>query len=113
MRVVPFALVFLLLFVTAPAAAQTPLPMGTPASGSATSNTPAEYVVRAETAGVPLKEIGLVYGSLGDLDQAFDYLERGFETEPGTLAGIGADPSADPLRADPRWDDLMEKMARE
>jgi len=72
-----------------------------------------EYIQRAETAGVPLKEIGLVYGALGDLDRAFDYLERGFETEPGTLAGIGADPSADPLRADPRWEELMEKLVRE
>jgi len=72
-----------------------------------------EYIRRAETAGVPLKEIGLVYGALGDLDQAFDYLERALDTEPGTLAGISADPSANPLRADPRWDELMEKMARE
>jgi serine/threonine-protein kinase len=72
-----------------------------------------EYLRRAETAGVPLKEVGLVYGALGDLDRAFDYLERGLETEPGTLAGIKADPSAEPLRADPRWDALMEKIARE
>jgi serine/threonine-protein kinase len=72
-----------------------------------------EYLQRAETAGVPLKEIGLVYGALGDLDLAFDYLERGYAAEPGTLAGISADPSADPLRADPRWDELMEKMDRE
>jgi TolB-like protein/Tfp pilus assembly protein PilF len=72
-----------------------------------------EYVRLAETAGVPLKEIGLVYGALGDLDQAFDYLERGYETEPGTFAGINADPSSDPLRGDPRWQDLMDRMARE
>ncbi len=72
-----------------------------------------EYIQRAETAGVPLKEIGLVYGALGDLDRAFDYLERGLETQPGTLAGIGADPSADPLKADPRWEQLLEKLARE
>jgi len=71
------------------------------------------YIRRAEAAGVPLKEIGLVYGSLGDLDTAFDYLERGFEAEPGTLANIAADPSADPLRDDPRWDELLEKLARE
>ena len=71
------------------------------------------YLQRAETAGVPLKEIGLVYGALGDLDLAFEYLDRGFATEPGTLAGISADPSADPLRADPRWDELMEKIGRE
>jgi TolB-like protein/Tfp pilus assembly protein PilF len=72
-----------------------------------------EYIQRAETAGVPLKEIGLVYGALGDLDRAFDYLERGLETQPGTLAGISADPSADPLKADPRWEQLLEKLARE
>jgi TolB-like protein/Flp pilus assembly protein TadD len=72
-----------------------------------------EYLGQAETAGVPLKEVGLVYGALGDLDRAFEYLERGYETEPGTLAGIGADPSADPLRGDPRWQALMDRMARE
>jgi len=72
-----------------------------------------EYIQRAETAGVPLKEIGLVYGALGDLDRAFDYLERGLETQPGTLAGISADPSADPLKVDPRWEKLLEKLARE
>jgi TolB-like protein/Tfp pilus assembly protein PilF len=72
-----------------------------------------EYLRRAEAAGVPLKEIGLVYGALGDLDLAFDYLERGFEAEPGTLAGIAADPSADPLRADPRWGTLLDKLAGE
>ncbi len=72
-----------------------------------------EYLGRAEAAGVPLKEIGLVYGALGDLDQAFEYLERGYEQEPGTLAGIRADPSADPLRADPRWNALLERMSRE
>lgn len=72
-----------------------------------------KYLRTAETAGVPLKEIGLVYGVLGDLDLAFDYLERGFEAEPATLAAIGEDPSADPMRADPRWDQLMEKIRQE
>ncbi len=72
-----------------------------------------EYLRQAETAGVPLKEIGLVHGTLGDLDRAFDYLVRGFAAQPGTLAGIGEDPSADPLKADPRWEQLMEKVRRE
>ena len=72
-----------------------------------------EYLGQAEAAGVPLKEVGLVYGALGDLDRAFEYLERGYETEPGTLAGLSADPSADPLRGDPRWQALMDRMARE
>jgi TolB-like protein len=71
------------------------------------------YLGVAEQAGVPLKEIALVYGALGDLDRAYDYLERAYETEPATLSGLSADPSSDPLRADPRWGLLMRKLRLE
>jgi TolB-like protein/Flp pilus assembly protein TadD len=68
------------------------------------------YLQRAEQAGVPLKELAFVYGALGDLDRAFEYLDRAYETEPGTLAGIGADNWSAPLQADPRWGALMRKL---
>ncbi len=68
------------------------------------------YLGAAERAGVPLKEIAVVHGALGDLDRAYDYLERAYQTEPATLSGLSADPSSDPLRADPRWDALMRKL---
>ena len=62
---------------------------------------------------IPLKEIALVYAALGDLDQAFEYLDRAFEEERASLHGIGADPTADPLRADPRFDELLRKVGLE
>ncbi|MEJ2340352.1 MAG: hypothetical protein P8Y15_15880, partial [Gemmatimonadales bacterium] len=48
-------------------------------------------------------------GQLGEVDRAFEYLERALATSPGELTLIRVDPSADPLRADPRFDALLEK----
>jgi serine/threonine-protein kinase len=69
-----------------------------------------EAIAAAEKLGVPIKEVALVYAALGDLDRAFEYLDRAYEEEPGSLAGINADPSADPLRSDPRFGKLLEKI---
>ena len=57
-----------------------------------------------------MKEIALVYGELGELDRAFDYLDRAYAEDPGTLNEMRADPAADPLRQDPRFDELMKKL---
>jgi TolB-like protein/Tfp pilus assembly protein PilF len=62
---------------------------------------------------MPLKEVALVYGALGELDRAFEYLDRAFETERSSLVYIDADPTADALRADPRFEAFLEKLARE
>ncbi|MEE9141298.1 MAG: hypothetical protein V3U59_01175, partial [Gammaproteobacteria bacterium] len=61
--------------------------------------------------GFPVIETGLVYGELGDLDEAFAYINRAFEEEPISLFYLSADPAADPLRDDPRWEELLEKLA--
>ena len=60
-----------------------------------------------------LKEIAIVYGELGELDRAFEYLDRAFAEGPGILASMPADPTADSLRSDPRFDELMRKAGLE
>jgi tetratricopeptide (TPR) repeat protein len=57
-----------------------------------------------------LVEVGLVYGVLGDLDEAFDYLYRALGETPAALYYIAADPGADPLRADPRWVEFVKRL---
>ncbi len=59
---------------------------------------------------VPLKEIALVYGVLGDSDRAFEYLDRALEEEPASLFYLMTDPTVDPLRGDPRFDVLLQKL---
>ncbi len=68
------------------------------------------YLAEAEKMRVPLKEIGLVYGALGDLDRAFEVMERALETEPATMPSILIDPGSEPLKADPRWEGLRRRI---
>ncbi len=58
----------------------------------------------------PLREIGLVYGVLGEMDRAFEYLDRAFEEEPASLSFMATDPTADPLRVDPRLETLLKRL---
>jgi hypothetical protein len=51
-----------------------------------------------------------VYGELGELDLAFEYLDRAYETERGSLFYLDADPTADALRSDPRFQEFLEKL---
>jgi TolB-like protein/DNA-binding winged helix-turn-helix (wHTH) protein/Tfp pilus assembly protein PilF len=53
-------------------------------------------------------EIAMIYASLGDTDQAINWLERGFEEQfnPGVLLR----PGFDPLRSDPRFQNLLRRI---
>jgi TolB-like protein/Flp pilus assembly protein TadD len=68
-----------------------------------------EVASDVERRGGSLKEIALVYAQLGEVDRAFDYRERAYVREPIEMANLEVDPSADPLRADPRFDALLRK----
>ena len=53
-------------------------------------------------------EIAVVYAALGDKDQAMTWLEKGYEERfnPGVLLR----PGFDPLRSDPRFQDLVRRI---
>jgi tetratricopeptide (TPR) repeat protein len=53
-------------------------------------------------------EIAVVYASLGDTDQAMKWLEKGYEERfnPSVLRR----PGFDPLRSDPRFEDLVRRI---
>jgi tetratricopeptide (TPR) repeat protein len=53
-------------------------------------------------------EIATIYASLGDRDQAMNWLEKAYEERfnPGVLLR----PGFDPLRSDPRFEDLVHRI---
>jgi len=53
-------------------------------------------------------EIAVIHGSLGDTDQAMRWLERGYEERfnPGVLLR----PGLDPLRSEPRFQELVRRV---
>ena len=60
--------------------------------------------------GAMLKEIAIVYGELGDLNAAFEILDRAAEEYPGSIGQLRTDHSADPLKSDPRYDRLLKRV---
>jgi tetratricopeptide (TPR) repeat protein len=51
------------------------------------------------------------FASLGDKDRAFDWLEKAYQNRDFFLTEIKSHPYMDPLRSDPRYADLLKRMA--
>ena len=62
---------------------------------------------------VPAREDAKIYAGLGDNDKAFEWLEKAYEERSSTRRQIRKllmDPIYDPLRSDPRFQDLLRRM---
>lgn len=55
-------------------------------------------------------QYGEIYAQLGDRDCALAALERAWEIRDGGLLGIRNDPALDPLRGDPRFEAIVNRM---
>ena len=70
----------------------------------------AELERRAERRYVPPYAFALVHIGLGNTSAALDALERGFELRDTTMSSIKVAPELAPLRNEPRFIALLEKM---
>lgn len=59
---------------------------------------------------VPSLYAALVYTGLGDKDQAFAWFDRAYAERCDYLVYLPTDPMADPLRSDPRFPALLERL---
>ena len=55
-------------------------------------------------------QYALIYGALGEKDQAFAWLEKAFEERNGNVVALSVAPWFDPLRSDPRFADLVRRV---
>jgi tetratricopeptide (TPR) repeat protein len=65
---------------------------------------------RGGNSGVSYEGIGYVYAALGDLDRAFEWLNRSLDHYYARLLFVKVDPRADPLRNDPRYAALVQRL---
>jgi tetratricopeptide (TPR) repeat protein len=54
--------------------------------------------------------VALVATGLGKYDEAFDSLERAWQDRSQMMSELGVEPAFDPLRADPRFLDLLSRV---
>jgi DNA-binding winged helix-turn-helix (wHTH) protein/tetratricopeptide (TPR) repeat protein len=52
----------------------------------------------------------LVYVGLGEKDQAIDWLEKAFQQRENAVLGLGVYPLVDPLRSEPRFQELLRHV---
>ncbi len=55
-------------------------------------------------------EIAMIYAGLGEKDQTFAWLEKGYEGRSDWMAQLRVDPRWDHLRSDPRFQDLLRRV---
>ena len=56
-------------------------------------------------------DIAMIYTGLGDIDQAFNWLEKAVEEHSYLLIYLNVDPILDPLRSDKRFNTIQKKMS--
>ncbi len=59
---------------------------------------------------IPGYYMAVLYGALGENDKAFEWLERSYQQRDSFLTRLKVDPNLDDLRADPRFQSLLERM---
>ena len=52
----------------------------------------------------------MLHAGVGEADAAFEWLDRAVEDRRGWLAYLKVEPLLDPLRGDPRFGRLLERM---
>ena len=69
-----------------------------------------ELVARSRGEYVPPATLSFMSAALGRADEAFEWLERAYEERDSLLVWVKLIPHFDPLRGDPRFDVLLEKL---
>ena len=52
----------------------------------------------------------IIYTGLGENDEAIEWLEKAFDDRNGWMPFLQVEPRLDPLRSDPRFQDLLRRM---
>jgi len=64
---------------------------------------------RAKREYVEPSQFAIIYAQLGEKDEAFEWLEKASE-EGGSMGDLKVNPRFDPIRDDPRFQDLLRRM---
>lgn len=70
-----------------------------------------EVTERSRRSYVPSYYSALVFAGLDEKDRAFEWLERAYQERSTVLAYLQIDPRLDPVRSDPRYAELLRRLA--
>ena len=80
------------------------------AGDRAKANAILQALMRKQSAYIPPYDIGIIYGALGQKDQAFKWLQQAYDERDSQISYLPVDPEADPLRSDPRFRNIIQQL---
>jgi len=69
-----------------------------------------ELTIRSNREYIDPVFIAYIYIYLGNKDQAFAWMEKGVQERSGQILWLRIEPLFDPLRSDPRFDEMVRRM---
>ena len=69
-----------------------------------------DLLSRREREHVPIRSFVLLYAGLGEWDRAFEWLEKAYRDRDPMLFWLRAGPGFQPLRSDPRFDEMLRRI---
>jgi TolB-like protein/DNA-binding winged helix-turn-helix (wHTH) protein/Tfp pilus assembly protein PilF len=72
----------------------------------------AELIKQSEQSYVSAYDIAVIYAGLGETEKAFAWLDKAVEQRSFWLCWLKLDPRLDKLRPDPRFDNLLRRLAQ-
>ena len=61
-------------------------------------------------AGSPSFYLAMVYAQMGDIDTAFEWLDKAYADHEVEMYWLKVEPPFEPLRSDPRWQEMLDKV---
>ena len=71
-----------------------------------------ELLAKARNQYVPPSTISGVYGALGDIERALDWMERSYDEGSNFVAYMAVEPWSDQLRSHPRFQSILQRTGQ-
>ena len=62
------------------------------------------------SAGSPSFYIAMIYAQMGEIDTAFEWLDKAYEDHEVEMYWLKVEPPFEPLHDDPRWQVMLDKV---
>ncbi len=62
------------------------------------------------SAGSPAFYTAMIYAQMGEIDTAFQWLEKAYQDREVEMYWLKVEPPFEPLRKDPRWKEMLDKV---
>ena len=65
---------------------------------------------QGSSVGSPAFYISMLYAQMGEIDLAFEWLDKAYTNQEVEMYWLKVEPPFEPLKSDPRWQEMLDKV---